>query len=321
MSHELEIRDGQASFFCVKEPAWHGLGTVVDGAVTAEEAIRLARLDWEVKFHPYSYQFNGETKIDTPYGAIVRQDTGDCLGTVSKTYIPLQNKSAFSFFDALISEHEAVYHSAGVLFGGKKTWISAKMPQGMVIGSDDLIDNYIVIFNSHDGSMSVTAMMTPIRVVCNNTLTAALKSAKNKVQIRHVQNAETKLKEAHKVLGLYNAYRMELESALNQLATKSVSSVLCEQFLSNVFNVYDVHGELTEVSKKNKEMVMNIFESSVGGQDSKTCRGTAYGLYNAVTFFTDNAVEYKSDNSKANSIWFGKASTTREKAFEMALAL
>jgi len=323
MAHMINVNEetGKASIFVVKEPAWHGLGQVVENAVTAEQAIDLAGLNWEVEKRPVYYNWQSQ-KIKVPANnAVVRLDNGQVLGVVGDLYTPIQNKEAFSFFDNLVSEKEAIYHSAGALGNGERIWILAKLPTDTIIGKDDLINNYVLIYNSHDGSAAVSALITPIRVVCNNTLTAALQGAKNKVTVRHTKNVVENLKEAHKLLGLANKYRVELESALNQFAKKNVTGEIANKYLSMIFDTRDNEGNLVEQSKRTKSKILEVFESNVGGQDMATCRGTLYGLYNAVTFYHDNVSDYKDENSRAYSTWFGNTASTRQWAFKKALEL
>jgi phage/plasmid-like protein (TIGR03299 family) len=249
-------------------------------------------------------------------------DNGNALGVVGKGYTPVQNSEAFDFFDNLVNENEACYQSAGALGLGERIWILAKLPTDIVIGKEDLINNYVLVYNSFDGSSGITALITPIRVVCNNTLTAALKEAKNKVVIRHTRNVVDRLKQAHTVLGLSNKYRVELEASLNALASKQVNKKLVMDFLSGVYDYVDPETKMLKAAgKKNKEAIMEIFESNVGGQDMPTCRGTMYGLYNAFTFYYDNVIDYKTQDNKAQSLWFGNSAAMRQWAFDKATSL
>lgn len=323
MAHNISINEetGKASLFVVKEPAWHGLGQVVPNALNAEEAIVAAGLDWEVEKTIGQYTFNGEVKNMKSTYATVRKDNGVALGTVGSGYTIVQNKDAFGFFDHLVNEKEAIYHSAGALGDGERIWLLAKLPTDIVIGKVDLIENYALVYNSHDGSGAVTAALTNVRVVCNNTLTAALKGTQNKVTVRHTANVADRLKEAHKVLGIYNKYRVELEAALNVFATKNVNRELADLYLSKIYDSVDSEGKIVEAGKKNKQAILEVFESNVGGQDSPTCRGTLYGLYNATTFYYDNVVNYAGAQEKANSVWFGNSAAMREWSFKKALEL
>lgn len=322
MAHQINIdeKTGKANIFTVKEPAWHGLGQVVKEALTAEQAIEAAGLGFTVEKKPL-YFIDGENKIEIESNkAIVRTDNLRSLGVVGNGYTPVQNKDAFCFFDELVNKEQAIYHTAGVLGAGERVWILAKLPTDIVVGKVDLIENYVLIYNSHDGSSAVTALLTPTRVVCNNTLTAALRGAKNKVTIRHTKNAEDRLKEAHKLLGLSNIYRTELQGALNAMASKKLTTELANGLLGSIFDTY-VDGKLVTMNKRIKETVMDIYESSVGGQDMKVCRGTVYGMYNAVTFFNDNVSKYKTEDSRMFSAHFGGAATIRQNAFKNCLAL
>jgi phage/plasmid-like protein (TIGR03299 family) len=323
MAHDINVNEatGKASIFVVKEPAWHGLGQVVENALTAEKAIEAAQLDWEVEKRPVYYNWNSKRAQVPGSNAVVRMDNGDVLGVVGDTYTPIQNREAFSFFDNLVNEGQAIYHSAGALGKGERIWILAKLPTDIVIGNDDLINNYVLIYNSHDGSAAVSALITPIRVVCNNTLTAAIRGAKNKITVRHTKNVVQNLQEAHKLLGLANRYRVELEGAFQQFAKKNVTEAIAKEYLSKVFDSYDNEGQLVERSKRTKSKIMDIFESNVGGQDMATCKGTMFGLYNALTFYHDNVSAYKDENSRAYSTWFGNSASTREWGFKKALEM
>lgn len=322
MSANINVNEktGKASVFTVKEPAWHKLGQVLENPATAEEAIIAAGLNFEVQKKPLYFNYKKDrVKIEDKH-AMVRMDTGESLGIVGNAYTPIQNLEAFSFFDNLVSSKEAIYHTAGALGKGERIWIAAKLPTSIVMSKDDLIENYVLIYNSHDGSAAISALMTPIRVVCNNTLTAALKTTKNKVSIRHTKNVVERLKEAHKLLGLANKYREEIESCYRILANKKVTSELANKYLSSVYD-YMEDGILVERAKRTKEKIMDIFESSVGGQDMPSCRGTMFGMFNALTFYDDNVCDFKDESSRAYSIWFGGTATERDKAFKKALEL
>ena len=220
MAHMLNFnkRTGTWSFASNSEKAWHGLGQVVNGAMTAEEAIKNANLDYEVdKTNVY---FNCGTdcmsEIDG-YFATYRKDTNDYLGMVKSRYEIVQNRDAFGFFDAIIDSGEAIFETAGALGNGERIFLVAKLPDDFEIAGEK-IEKYIMLTNSHDGSSSVIAGMTNIRVVCNNTLQAALKGLENKVSIDHVSGAKNKLKEAHRVMGIASKYSGDDKDIFNQMA-------------------------------------------------------------------------------------------------------
>ena len=194
MAHEVE------TMFYTRQRPWHGLGTYITEAPCSEDALRLAGLDWGVEQH--SIYTCGE-KVDG-YKANVRSTDGKVLGIVTNRYQVVQNKDAFAFTDALLGEG-VTYETAGSLMEGRKVWMLARMPREYMIAGDR-ISPYLVFTNSHDGSGSVRVAITPIRVVCNNTLNLALNTAKRSWSMIHTGNVQEKLDEAHNTLFLAEKY-------------------------------------------------------------------------------------------------------------------
>lgn len=324
MGHNLAINEktGKKAFFGI-EPAWHGLGVQLDNPATAKEAIEHAGLDFDVLQNPITYNLGTD---ENPNHIVIpnkkvnyRSDNGKPLGVVGSAYTPVQNRDAFKFFDALIDESEAIYHSAGALGDGEKIWILAKMPDYIRIGKDDIVEQFVLLHNSHDGSSGVIACLTPVRVVCQNTLTAALKTAKNKLSIRHTTNVNAYLQEAHKVMGLSSLYAKEMEEIFGSMAKKKIKSKDVDIFLDRIYPI-NPENETMTAGKKIREGIMEAMEIGAGA-DMETCKGTVFGLYNAVTFFTDHMKEFKDENSKMKSIMFGGTSRVRQKAFEASLEM
>ena len=321
MGHDICIDEntGKASVFVVKKPAWHGLGQVVQEALTANDAIVQAGLDWDVSKIPINYSIDGGIYNIPDKFTIIRNDNHNSLGIVGKDYVPVQNREAFSFFDQLVSEKEAIYHTAGALGRGERVWILAKLPTDIVIGKDDLVENYVLISNTHDASGTLIALMTPVRVVCNNTLTAAIRGSVNKVTIRHTKSVHENLKQAHELLGLSNRFRIEIQNAFNFLSTRQITEKVATTIVDDLFSFKDENGEIQRYGSKIKEDILNVYNSDVGGQDMPTCRGTAFGLYSAVSFYYDNVRGYKSNDRRASSTWFGDAAKIRQRAFNTIL--
>lgn len=322
MSAEIAEVNGKQSYVGV-EPAWHGLGTVLNRPFTAKEAIEYAGLDFEVEQAPIEckIEINGKEQIiEIPDRvANYRTDTGDYLGTVGKIYSPLQNRDAFSFFDNLVADGEAIYHTAGALGKGEKIWLLAKLPYQLTIGKDDLIDNYILVHNGHDGKTSITACVTPVRVVCQNTLNASLKNCSNKIAIRHTINATEKLQEAHKLMGITTEYVKQFEEVLEFMSHKKLNTKDVEFFLDSVYPI-NPENEARTAAVKIREGILNAFENGIG-QYMITTKGTAYGLYNGFTYFTDHDKEFKTDETKLKSIWFHGTATKRQLAFDTLLEM
>lgn len=225
------------SMFYVREVPWHGLGINVEEAPTSEEAIRLAGLDWDVLQTPV-YMENG---IEIPnYKANVRSTDNACLGIVTDRYKIVQNNEAFEFTDSLIGETEdgvVKYETAGSLAGGKRIWLLAKMPTKSIVG--DNVDPYMVFTNSHDGSGAIKIAMTPIRVVCQNTLNIALHNAKRQWSTKHVGDMQSKLDEAKLCLQLANEYMINLDIEADRLANAKLYEEQIAEILDEMFPIDD----------------------------------------------------------------------------------
>ncbi len=185
MAHNLNFNEqtGKHSFFSVKEKAWHGLGQIVEGYPTSAEALIFAGLDYTVgKRKLFTFDNENEIanedieikipEIEVPnFYATIRTDNETVLGVVGKDYEVVQNIDAFSFFDAIIGGDGIQYETAGALGKGERIFITAKLPNYIKVGNDDLIEQYLFLTTSHDGGGSITAAFTPVRIVCNNSAT------------------------------------------------------------------------------------------------------------------------------------------------------
>ena len=187
------------TMFSVREVPWHGLGTIVQEAPTSKDALHLAGLDWNVISNPI---FTADGKEIEGWKSNVRDSDNTVLGIVSNKYKIVQNAEAFEFTDELISD-DVKYETAGSLRNGKQIWLLAKMPKVKVVGDD--VDPYVCFTNSHDGLGSIKVCMTPVRVVCNNTLNLALSNKRRCWTTRHVGDINSKLEEARRTLALANS--------------------------------------------------------------------------------------------------------------------
>jgi phage/plasmid-like protein (TIGR03299 family) len=230
MAHNINFNEstGKHSFFSVVQKAWHGLGQIVTDHPTSAEAIQYAGLDYRVEkrrlftFDSVNSIGNVDTiqpTIEVPsYYATVRADNDTVLGVVGKDYQIVQNRDAFSFFDAIVEGEGIMYETAGALGKGERVFVTAKLSNYIRVGSDDLIEKYLFLTTSHDGFGAITAAFTPVRIVCANTLNAALHNHANSIKIRHTANAKERLQQAHKLMGISNKLSTELEELFNQWA-------------------------------------------------------------------------------------------------------
>lgn len=306
---------------------WHGLGVELDHPATSAEAIQAAGLDWEVKCGNITVAPDDSFKkpvVIPEHFCTVRMDKKIPLGIVGRLYTPIQNAEAFSFFDEVIGEKKAVYQVAGALGKGETVWILAKLPEDIrIIGTDDIINKYLLLTNKHDGTMSLRMFFTPIRVVCQNTLSAALSARKGGegVTLRHFPDIHKKADQAAKTLGIAIDYYKELSEAFNELARFEVKG---ETWLDDYIEAVMP----TPSDKEPSTRLLNIRTEMKGRFESPSnslpgIKHTAWAAYNAVTEYVDHVRKVpKTDTDKTrhlSNIWLGSGAQIKESALYLAL--
>jgi phage/plasmid-like protein (TIGR03299 family) len=330
MAHNINFNEqtGKHSFFSVKEKAWHGLGQIVQDYPTSKEALQFAGLDFEVSKRPNIHRLDsGNEIISASSFYTYRPDTGAVLGDrLGKDYEVVQNADAFSFFDAIVDGDGIQYETAGALGKGEKIFITAKLPGYIKVGNDDMIEKYLFLTTSHDGFGSIMAAFTPTRIVCNNTLNAALRNCSNPVKIRHTANAKERLEEAHKVMGISSQLSVQLEGIFNhwakvRITDKEVQKLIQLAMVPNKEVLQNIqNGELDELSTCFKNMCDDVYEYNMTSpsQQYETTKGTVFGTYNAITGYFQNVRNYKDDEAKMKSLLYGGTAQLRtQKAFQL----
>ena len=281
------------SMVYTREKPWHGLGTKVEEAPTSADALRLAGLDWRVE--QKNIQLCGGSKIPG-YKANVRSTDGKVLGVVSDRYRIVQNADAFEFTDSIIGG-DVRYETAGSLNGGKKIWLLAKLPETEIAG--DKTEPYLCFSNTHDGSGAVRVCMTPIRVVCNNTLNLALDSAKRAWSVRHTGSLQSKMHEARACLRMANTYMGALAEKADRMANTTITRDQLNRILDELFPM-DEH--TTEREKQNIKKLRDEYMVCYFAPDLVKFRDTAWGAYNAMSdMITHNAPLRKTENYRENN--------------------
>lgn len=338
MAHNINYNEktGGHSFFSVKEKAWHGLGQIVTDYPNSAEALKFAGLDFTVvkrKLFTYDNENsfgNSDTvapKIEVPnYFATVRTDTEQALGVVGRDYAVVQNVDAFSFFDAIVGGEGIQYETAGALGKGERIFITAKLPGYIKVGSDDLIERYLFLTTSHDGFGSITAAFTPVRIVCANTLNAAMHNHTNCIKIRHTMGAKERLEQAHKVMGISNNFSKALDTIFNHWTKVCITDAEIKKLIQlaltpNKETLQAVQAEKeTEFSTCFANMCDAAFEYAMSNptQQQETTKGTLFGAYNAVTGYYHNVRSYKNGEAKLKSLLYGGTAQVRtQKAFHL----
>jgi len=290
MAHELESDKSFASF---REPAWHGLGTVFNEEVSTKEMLELANLqDWNVRLEEVAIPDGFES--DRKYNYVTRtnpfdRSQNDILGVVGERYRILQNEELFDFGDALL-DGGGRWETAGSIKGGRQVFGSLALERETVLdpsGVSDKVNSYLLVNTSHDGSIAIQASVTPVRVVCANTLNLALgsgvgrnRSVKQSYKIRHTQTASGKIQAAREALGLANAYMDEFDKLAQEMIQQTVSNDKFQDIIRMAYPMpeADKKGALSKWNTKLEQL-----EEIYVGQFNNTIAGTAWGALNALT--------------------------------------
>ncbi len=277
MSAEVETM-----FYTGRKKPWHGLGISVENAPDSENALKLAGLDWEVVQRPIFMDYGEQI---TGYKANVRNTDGAVLGVVSDRYKVVQNWEAFQFTDTLLGEGVR-YETAGSLQGGKKVWLLARLPREYII-SGERISPYLVFTTSHDGSGAVKVAVTPIRVVCNNTLNLALKSASRSFSMMHTQSIQSKIQEAHDTLFKAEDYMEKLGEEIERLKDIKVTDTMVEEYIEQLLPLTRDASPLQvkNVYKLREDIKRRFHEAP----DLRNISKSAYRFINAVSDFATHA--------------------------------
>lgn len=262
------------SMFSVREVPWHGWGTIVDEAQSSADALRLSGLNWKVEPKKIYDQYGNAIPN---YIANTRDKDNSVLGIVTERYDILNNEDAFSFTDMLLEEG-VKYETAGSLAGGKKIWLLAKMPETMIL--DDEFIPYLCFANSFDGSSSVKIALSMIRVVCQNTLNLALKSAKRTWSTKHIGDINGKLEEAQNTLFNATEYMKNLSLEAEEMVKKNMSQGELNDFVEAMFPI----NKEDSMRKQNNILdLRNYLSKAMDAPDIAQFKFTTYGAISAVT--------------------------------------
>lgn len=280
MAHNVE------TMFYTREKPWHGLGVEVSEAPCSAEALELAGLNWQVKQTPVFIGAGTKQRMADKYVANVRSSDDSLLGIVSDRYKIVQNQEAFEFTDMLLGSGEVRYETAGSLQNGKKVWLLAKLPSIVLV--KDLTEPYLLFTNSHDGTGSLQVAITPVRVVCNNTLNLAMQTTKRSWSTKHTGNMDIKLTEAQKTLEMTYKYLDVLKFNAVTMANQIIDNARYDSFVENLFPITEeLHGNSKQVENIMQDRE-ELFIRYKQAPDLKEYQGTAWGVINAVSDFASH---------------------------------
>ena len=292
MAHELETQNGVASFASFREPAWHGLGTVFTEEKTTAEMLAAANLsNWNVRLEDVNIPTH--LSSDKNYQYVVRTNPTDntqtdVLGVVGERYHVLQNEDLFSFGDNIL-DGGGRWETAGSIRGGRVVFGSLALERETVLdpnGVADKVKTYLLINTSHDGSIAIQASITPVRVVCANTLNLALGSKRGKnaikqsFKIRHTQTANGKVQIARETLGLANKYMDEFDKLAHAMIQKEITAV---DFNNIILAAYPKPEKDSKGSIKKWANKVDVINDIYTGEFNGMIAGSAWGAFNALT--------------------------------------
>jgi phage/plasmid-like protein (TIGR03299 family) len=307
------------TMFTVREKPWHGLGVTLDEAPNSAEALRQSGLDWVVQ--PHKIYIANSTDDDKTlvegYVGNVRSSDQSLLGIVSERYKVVQNHEAFAFTDLLVGDGDVRYETAGSLRNGRQVWMLARMNRSMSL-LGDAFDPYLCFVNSHDGTGAVRVLMTPIRIVCQNTLNIALRGAQRSWSTPHIGDISARLAAAQNTLELANRYIVRLEKEADILAQTPVSAARFDEILESLF---PVDADATPRSKATTLAQREGVQRAYGADDLQKFSGTGWGVVNAVSDFVGHTTPRRQTNTFKANRWAKLAAgdTLIDQAYELVL--
>lgn len=304
MAHNLSSLNGAFSYAYQGSTPWHGLGTRVSSITSVEQALDAARLNWQVGLEPL-FLADGR-KVDDRK-AVVRDVDKRVLGTVGPSFTPLQNAEAFGVLDEAMREHGVTIESIGALGLGGRTFALAKLPETVTPTAGDDVRGYFLITNGHDGSLGYTARCTPIRVVCQNTLSAALRAGSGLISIRHTKSIGDRRHEVERLVNALVANFRETGQTFSQLAQQRLTRQQVIDLIERLLPAKDDEAVSDAVARKRviiHDLVYRGKGSDLAGSDLRTGDSTLWGLYNAATEYVDHVApaERKSLSARTSSM-------------------
>lgn len=325
MAHNLDFSKGSAAFVSKRQPAWQNLGTILPRNLRREDLLTFGGLDFDVIKCPNIHRIGEKEIVSDQSFFTYRNDTGRVLAShVGPQYTPVQNHELID----VLEQFEVEYETAGAINHGGRVFVSAK-PTRLAVGKDDAVDFYVLFFNGHDGSLSLGGMFTNIRVVCNNTLSAAVAGPKNtmsnKFTLRHTSGIKGRMVNAAEVMGLYRKNAEQMVEVYEALQRSKLTHTQMMDYFGNIFIDADDRAKLKKggratdiLSTRKQNQLGELMDFAFGGVGQKEAgEGSAY---NAVTGYLSNVKKYSSEDDRFDSLLMGGGSKQVDTALELALA-
>ena len=321
MSHELEMINGQASMAYAKrnemDVPWHGLGVAVDGDLTPLQMLEAAGLDWRVNTQP-CFTMIDDKRVKIGKQALVRDRDNKILDIISDDWKPMQNEDAFTFFNEFVASGDMSMETAGSLKGGKIVWALAAVKESFeLFGGKDKVDAYLHFTNPHSYGQSIDVRFTPIRVVCNNTLTLSLRTqSKNMVRVNHRREFDPEL--VKETLGVAKNKLQDYKEMAEFLSTKRYTDESIVEYFTRIFPVMSSKANPRKDLSKSASLALGeVLHSQPGAELGE---GTFWAAFNTVTYMTDHLIGRSAD-TRLQSAWYGTNQGLKTKALELAMEM
>ena len=292
------------------EEPWHGLGVKVPADLSPEQMLEKAGLNWTVEKKPAFFELNGE-KRSVGWSALTRSSDDSVLDIVTNDWNPVQNTEAFKFFDEYCQMGDMEMHTAGSLKNGQIVWALAKVKESFELFKGDQVDSYLLFTNPHRFGQAIDVRFTPIRVVCNNTLTLSLsQKSEQVVKINHrtVFNAE----EVKQMLGIATDKLTRYKEMARFLGSKQYKEETVKEYFKTIFP--SLSAEQNQVSK-GAQKALEVLHTQPGAQFAE---GSWWQAFNAVTYLTDHVIG-RSNDTRLQSAWYGANRGLKVKALDVAV--
>jgi phage/plasmid-like protein (TIGR03299 family) len=317
MSHEVEMVNGVAQMAYAGEKPWHGLGVEVSNDLTPNQIMKKAGLDWSVEKVPLYFTNRGGKAVSVNKQALVRSTDQKVLDVIGDDWNPVQNENAFEFFSEYVLAGDMEMNTAGSLKGGKNVFALAKVKESFSILGEDQVDSYLLFSNPHEYGKAIDVRFTPVRVVCNNTLTFSLQAAsKNFVKLNHRSKFDADM--VKQQMGLASEKFAKYKEMAEFLSTKKFSVESLINYYNEVFpHTYSKGKEVKAIEDltKNAKAAMDVLYTQPGANFGE---GTWWQALNSVTYMTDHTMGRNAE-TRLQSAWFGQNQARKVKAVNKAV--
>ena len=312
MAHELEMINGQAQHAYVGELPWHGLGVQVDPDISPEDMMKAAGVNWRVQEVESFVNFNGK-QMPTGQKALVRETDGRVLTQVGKNWHPVQNEEAFDFFAEFVDRGQMEMHTAGSLKNGEIVWALAKVNDDFELFNGDKVESYMLFSNPHQYGKTIDIRFTPIRVVCNNTLTLSL-NQQGQAAVRVSHRSQFNAEAIKEMMGIAHFKMGQYKEMAEFLGSKRTTENTVKQYFGHLLGTSNKNeGQLSRKGQR----ALEVLHEQPGAEYAE---GSYWSLFNAVTYMTDHELG-RSNDTRLQSAWYGANRKLKTDALELALEM